>query len=45
VGWPVATLVRGRKVVQSGKLVGSKDHGLYLPRDRSPFASRSKSGH
>lgn len=44
VGWPVMTIVRGRKVVQSGKLVGSKDHGLYLPRDRSPFASASKSG-
>lgn len=42
-GWPVATLVRGRKVMQSGNPVGSKTHGLYLARDRSPFASRNTS--
>jgi dihydropyrimidinase len=43
VGWPVAALVRGRKVMQSGNLVGRKGFGTYLARDRSPFASRSKS--
>jgi dihydropyrimidinase len=43
VGWPVMTLVRGRRVVENGKLVGRKGAGEYLPRDRSPFASPIKS--
>ena len=42
VGWPVASLVRGRKVMQSGNLVGSKGYGAYLERDRSPFATPPK---
>ncbi|WP_310206947.1 dihydropyrimidinase [Ancylobacter sp. 3268] len=38
-GWPTLTLVRGTKVVENGELVGRKDFGAYLPRNRSPFAS------
>lgn len=42
-GWPIITMVRGEKVVQSGELVGRKQHGTYLARERSPFASSNKS--
>lgn len=38
-GWPVLTMVRGKVVVDDGELVGSKDHGMYLPRARPPGAA------
>ncbi|MGH6814672.1 MAG: dihydropyrimidinase [Hyphomicrobiaceae bacterium] len=31
-GWPVATLVRGQKVVDDGKLTGAATHGRYQTR-------------
>lgn len=31
-GWPVMTLVRGEVVTEGGRLVGSLDHGQWLPR-------------
>lgn len=36
-GWPVLTMVRGQIVVENGELVGTADHGEWLPRrlDRS----------
>lgn len=37
-GWPKLTMLRGRVVVRDGKLVGAKDFGEHLARDRSPFA-------
>ena len=41
-GWPVLTMVRGRSVVEDGRLVGAKGHGTYLPRERSPYAVQVK---
>ncbi|KAB2847272.1 MAG: amidohydrolase family protein, partial [Hyphomicrobiaceae bacterium] len=38
-GWPVLTMVRGKVVVEDGKLVGRAGHGTYIERARSPFAS------
>lgn len=38
-GWPVSTIVRGRFVVRDGELVGRKGDGIYVSRDRSPFAA------
>jgi dihydropyrimidinase len=32
VGWPVLTMVRGRVVVDDGRLVGEKGYGSYLSR-------------
>ena len=37
-GWPVTTIVRGTVMVEDGQLVGARDHGQYLVRDRSPLA-------
>jgi dihydropyrimidinase len=37
-GWPVATIVRGRVVINDGKLVGSLNHGQHVPRARSGYA-------
>lgn len=37
-GWPTLTMVRGRVVVRDGKLEGAKNHGRYIPRDKSAFA-------
>ncbi len=31
-GWPVATLVRGKVVMQNGRLLGEKGWGKYVPR-------------
>ncbi len=39
-GWPVLTMVRGTVVVEDGALVGPKGHGVYLPRERSPYAAK-----
>src|ERR1700760_3260067 len=35
-GWPLMTMVRGRVVVDDGKLVGDKGYGTYLSRARPP---------
>jgi dihydropyrimidinase len=35
-GWPVATVLRGRVVVESGELLGSPDDGRWLPRRLDP---------
>ena len=32
-GWPVRTMVRGVTVVLDGEIVGSQEHGQYIPRD------------
>jgi dihydropyrimidinase len=34
-GWPVMTIVRGKIAVDSGKLVGSLQHGTHIERARS----------
>jgi dihydropyrimidinase len=39
-GWPVTTLLRGKTIVDRGKLVGEKGVGTFLPR-----ASRTASAH
>jgi dihydropyrimidinase len=39
-GWPVLTMVRGAVVARDGMVSGSKGHGTYLPRDRSPYAAK-----
>jgi dihydropyrimidinase len=31
-GWPTMTIVRGRVVVDAGRIVGEEGHGIYLPR-------------
>lgn len=35
-GWPVATVLRGKVVVEEGKLFGSPDDGRWLPRRLDP---------
>jgi dihydropyrimidinase len=35
-GWPVATVLRGKVVVEDGKLSGSPDDGRWLPRRLDP---------
>jgi dihydropyrimidinase len=35
-GWPVATVLRGRVVVEDGKLLGSPNDGRWLPRTLDP---------
>jgi dihydropyrimidinase len=39
-GWPVMTMVRGRKVAVDGHLVGQKGHGTYLRRGLSGHTAR-----
>ena len=41
-GWPVLTMVRGRAVMRDGELVGTKGHGEYLTRERSPLAQAAQ---
>jgi len=41
-GWPVLTMVRGRAVMRDGELVGTKGHGAYLTRERSPLAQAAQ---
>ena len=41
-GWPVLTMVRGRTVMRDGELVGTKGHGEYLTRERSPLAQAAQ---
>ena len=35
-GWPVTTVLRGKVMVDEGKLVGSPDHGQLIPRKIAP---------
>ena len=37
-GWPVLTMVRGRVVVRDGELIGSKELGCHLARERPASA-------
>jgi len=39
VGWPIATMLRGRLIVRDGRLVGSKGDGRYVSRGRPGGAS------
>ncbi|MEL6226184.1 MAG: dihydropyrimidinase [Pseudomonadota bacterium] len=39
VGWPETTIVRGTCIVRDGVLDGTPTDGLYLARERSPFAA------
>jgi dihydropyrimidinase len=34
-GWPVTTVLRGRRIVENGKLLADKGVGSFLPRGRS----------
>ena len=43
-GWPVSTIVRGKFVVRDRKLIGSKDYGAYVARDKSPLAMSAAQG-
>lgn len=38
-GWPETVLVRGRTVVDKGRVVGQPGHGRFLKRDLSPYAT------
>src|SRR6266567_3766336 len=38
-GWPVSTMVRGKFVVRDRRLVGAKNSGEYVPREKSPLAA------
>jgi dihydropyrimidinase len=35
-GWPVATVLRGKVVVENGELLGAPDGGQWLPRRLDP---------
>jgi dihydropyrimidinase len=37
-GWPVTTIVRGKVVVDGGRLTGERSHGTHITRARSEFA-------
>src|SRR5882757_1172696 len=37
-GWPISTMSRGKFVVRDQKLVGEKNAGAYVPREKSPLA-------
>jgi len=37
-GWPVATFLRGRLAMESGKILGAMGDGKFLKRNRSPYA-------
>ena len=43
-GWPVRLLIRGKTVTEGGRVVGSRNHGRYLPRGRSSLAKRDGTG-
>ena len=38
-GWPVVTILRGKVVMEDGKIVGAKEDGRFLKRGLSPYAS------
>ena len=39
-GWPVVTILRGKVIVENGKLLGSLDHGRLVPRRIDPAMLR-----
>ena len=39
IGWPETTIVRGKCVVRKGQLSGKLGDGIYLERNRSPYAA------
>src|SRR5262249_19041976 len=39
-GWPTSTWVGGNSVLVEGKLFGARGSGAYVPRERSPLATR-----
>ena len=41
-GRPMLTMSRGKIVAQDGEVIGEKGHGIYLPRERSPFATGAR---
>jgi len=41
-GRPVLTMSRGKVVARDGELTGEKGHGIYLPRERSPFSTGAR---
>ena len=43
-GWPVVTIIRGRVVVQQGKLLVEKGWGQYIRREQAVRNSTSKGG-
>ena len=38
-GWPVMTILRGKVIVEDGRIVGGPGDGVFLERDVSPFAA------
>jgi dihydropyrimidinase len=38
-GWPIMTILRGKKVCEEGRILGSKTDGAFLPRSISPYAA------
>ena len=41
-GWPVHVMVRGKTIVDEGKLTGEKGFGAYVPRNRSSMMASHK---
>ncbi|MFC3725735.1 dihydropyrimidinase [Neoaquamicrobium sediminum] len=41
-GWPVMTILRGRKVMEEGKILGEPGNGAFLKRGLSPFAKPAR---
>jgi dihydropyrimidinase len=37
-GWPVMTMLRGRKICEEGRILGTPGDGSFLARDVSPYA-------
>ncbi len=37
-GWPVMTILRGKKVMEDGKILGTRTDGNFLRRNLSPYA-------
>ena len=37
-GWPVMTFLRGKKVMEEGRIFGEPGDGVFLKRDLSPYA-------
>jgi len=43
-GWPVMTLLRGKVVMEEGRILGAPGEGSFLKRALSPYARPSRSG-
>src|ERR1700716_2593021 len=41
-GWPVMTVLRGKVVVEEGKILGAPGDGSFLKRELSPFAQSKR---